>query len=272
MENNRKKIGLALGSGGVKGLAHIGVIKVLVENNIPIDYLAGSSAGALIGASFAASKDIDKIEKIVLNTNWKRAMVLVDPAFKSGGLIGGKKLEKLIKEWLGEIDFIKLKIPLAIIATDLITGREVNIIQGDIIKAILASSSVPPLFKPIEYQGYWLSDGGLSNPVPVNAVKKMGSEIVIGVNLDAGKFNENGDDFKHTSLSKISIRALNILRHNLAKNSFQSADIIIEPNVPEIGLIGWNQFFNAEQVKKIIKAGQEAANFVLPQIKNHIKP
>lgn len=269
MTQTKKKIGLALGSGGVKGLAHIGVIKVLEQNDIPIDYIAGTSAGALIGAGYAYLKDINRIEQIALSTHWKKALVLVDPTWKSGGLIGGKKVEKLIKEWLGEIDFAKLKIPLMIIATDLISGKEISLNQGDIIKAIRASSAVPPVFKPVEYENYWLSDGGLSNPLPANIVRQMGAEIVIGVNLDSGRLSDK-QNFKHTSLSKISIRALNILRSNLAKNERQLADVLIEPNVPEIGLVGWNKLFDAKQVKEIIKAGEEAAIKVLPQIKNLI--
>ena len=270
MENNKKsKIGLALGSGGVKGLAHIGVIKVLQQNNIPISYLAGSSVGALISASYAAYQDIKKIEQVVWETNWRRALVLIDPAWKSG-LIGGRKVGKLIEDWFGDIDFSQLKIPLIIVATDLISGQEIHLKRGSLVKAIRASLAVPPVFKPVEYENYLLSDGGLSNPLPADVVREMGADIVIGVNLDGRRSNgDNNYDFKRASLSKISIRALNIMRYNLAKNSLKAVDVLIEPPVPEIGLVGWNKFFDRNKAAKIIKAGENATLKILPEIKKY---
>lgn len=267
---NRKKIGLALGSGGVKGLSHIGVIKILAGNNIPIDYIAGSSVGALIGAGYAAYQNIEKIKNIALTHNWKTAFNLFDPTLR-GGLIKGKKVGRLIKEWLDEIDFSDLKIPLTVITTDLATGEEIDISKGSLTSAIRASMAVPPVFKPIEYNGHLLSDGGLSNPLPSDIVKQMGADIVIAVNLDSGKFNQNGHsnflNKKHKSLAKISVRALNIIRYHLAKTSVQTADINIDPAVEEIGLVGWNKFFDNRQVSEIIKAGEKAALKALPEIK-----
>jgi len=269
-----KKIGLALGSGGVKGLAHIGVIKVLEKNNIPIDYIAGSSIGALIGAGYAFRQDIEKIEKIAMETSWKRALHLLDPGWP-GGIIKGRKVEKLIKEWLPEASFDNLKIPLAIVATDILSGQRVNIKNGDIIKAILASLAVPPIFKPVEYENYLLSDGGLSNPLPANVVREMGADIVIAVNLDSGRFKSNGTDAKETknkniSITKVSVRALNIMRYYLARKYQKLADFIIEPLVPEVGLVGWNNFFDTKKTGEIIKAGETAALASLAEIKKSL--
>ncbi|MFA5022624.1 MAG: patatin-like phospholipase family protein [Patescibacteria group bacterium] len=272
-DNKRQKIGLALGSGGAKGLAHIGVIKVLEENNIPIDYIAGSSVGALIGAFYAAHKDSAAMEKIALSTNWKMSFYLLDPG-SPNGLIKGKKVENLIKNWLSDTTFSELKIPLTIVATDLITAEQVNLTTGDLIKAIRASLSVPPIFEAVKYENYLLTDGGLSNPVPVDTVKNMGADIVIAVNLDSNKFSEdNNSNFsakQRVYWPKISIRALNILRYHLAKNTTKLADTMIEPEVEEIGLLGWNKFFDTNEVKKIIRAGQEATKIMLPQIKKMI--
>lgn len=266
-----KKVGLVLGSGGVKGLAHIGVIKALEKNNIPIDYITGSSIGALIGAVYAFYKDIEKIEKITMDTSWKRALRLLDPG-RSGGLIKGKKVEKLIKEWLPDANFSNLKIPLTIAATDLISGKKINIKDGDIVKAILASSAVPPVFKPVEYENYLLSDGGLSNPLPIDVVKKMGADIAIAVNLDSGRFLNNGNSGRESknkkiSITKVSIRALSIMRYYLARKYQNLADIIIEPIVPEIGLVGWNHFFDTKKTVEIIRAGELAAQAHLTEIK-----
>lgn len=270
MANKKQpKIGLALGSGGAKGLAHIGVIKILEENNIPIDFIAGSSIGALIGAHYALYKDSKKIEKIATETNWRTILNLFDPTL-SGGLIKGDKMEKLIKSWLKNSDFNDLKIPLTITTTDLITGREINIVSGSIIKAIRASLSVPAIFKPVEYNGKLLADGGLSNPLPDNIVRRMGADTVIAVNLDNDYF-ENGLKGNNLSLARVSIRALNIMRYHLAQNCLKTADVVMEPKVGEVGLMGWSKFFNSQETKQVIKAGEEAAIKFLPKIKKLIK-
>jgi NTE family protein len=267
-KSQRKKIGLALGSGGVKGLSHIGVIKALLANNIPIDYVAGTSMGALIGAAYCAYQDIDKVEQISRQTNWRRIFSLFDPGWR-GGLIQGRKVDRLLREWFNGYTFENLKTPLTIIATDLLTGQGINLFEGDIVTAIRASSAVPPVFKPIELDNYLLSDGGLVNPVPVKAVKEMGADIVIAVNLDSGRFASNLLN-KRSPLSQVSVRALNIIRHYLTKSCLVGADIIIEPDVGEIGLIGWNKFFDQRQANTIIKLGQTAAEACLPEIKKYV--
>ncbi len=270
MRSKKKlKIGLALGSGSAKGLAHIGVIKALVENNIPIDFIAGSSIGALVGAYYAIYKDVDKMEKIALSTNWRTALSLFDPSL-SGGFVKGSKVENLIKNWFNGYNFDDLKIPLTTVATDLISGQEVDINNGDIIKAVRASISIPFVFKPIKYNGYLLADGGLSNPLPDNIVRKMGADIVISVNLD-NKFFDNKLNKDNLSISKTGARALNIIRYHFAQHSSKSGDIIIEPKVEEVGLVSWNKFFNNHESKEIIKMGEIAVREALPQIENLIK-
>ena len=266
MPQTKKKIGLALGSGGVRGLAHIGVIKELKKNNIPIDFISGASAGALVGAFYAAHLDVDGLEKIALDTNWQTAFSIFDPTWH-GGLLKGKKIENLIKQWLLNIDFPGLKIPLAVVATDLKSGKEIDIKQGNVIKAVRASLAVPPVFQPIEANGYLLSDGGLSNPLPAAVVRQMGADIVIAVNLENGQFDSDINFLNHLSLTKISIRALNIIRYYLAKNSLQYADIAIEPKVAEVGLVGWNRIFDNNQVTAIIKEGELAVAKKITEIK-----
>lgn len=267
MANKRLKIGLALGSGGVKGLAHIGVIKVLKKNNIPIDFIAGSSIGALIGAYYAAYEDEVALEKVALSSNWKTAFYLLDPAWR-GGLIKGTRVENLIKSWLDNKSFSTLKIPLTVTATDLYSGQEVDISEGDLIRAVRASLSVPPIFLPIKQNNQLLADGGLTNPLPDNIVKKMGADIVITVNLDAGKFIGFGaKSLEKVTITNISVRALNILRHHLAEKSLKDSDVVIEPEVAEIGLVGWNKFFDNAQITQLITAGEKAATEVLLKIK-----
>lgn len=250
------KIGLALGSGGARGLAHIGVIKVLEENNIPINFIAGSSIGSLIGGLYAAGLTIKEIEKIALETNWRQIFsVLFDPYFKQG-LISGKKLEKIIKNYLQEKNFEDCKITFSAVATDLKTGEIVIFNKGKISSAIRASMSIPLIFKPVEINGRFLADGGLSSPIPVEVVKSMGADIVIAVNLDKHYYDEN----KKPKLYDIINDALNILRHHLALANIKNADIVIEVNLSKNY---WYQFVNG---RNKILAGEKATKEILPKL------
>jgi len=258
----QQKIGLALGSGGAKGLAHIGVIKVLEENNIPIDFIAGSSIGALVGGFYAATKDIKQIEKIVINTNWRKILSLIDPSLRQG-LLGGKKIKKFIEDYIGKIKFQDLKIPLSVIATDLKTGETISINQGEVTPAIRASISFPLVFKPIKQGNRLLADGGLSLPIPVEAVKEMGADLVIAVNLDANYLTNNHNNINF-GFYKIANNSINLLRYHLASWNIKNADIVINP---QSGNIHWNKFLDG---KDIILAGEEATRITLPKLKKLI--
>ncbi|HRY59792.1 MAG TPA: patatin-like phospholipase family protein [Patescibacteria group bacterium] len=264
-KSKQPKIGLVLGSGGPRGLAHIGVIKVLEENNIPIDFIAGSSIGAMVGGFYAATKDIQQVEKIALDTDWRLILSLLDPSFRQG-LLGGNKVKNFIESNLDGIKFENLKIPLSIVATDLKSGDAVVINKGEIDSAIRASISVPLIFKPIEREGKLLADGGLSLPVPVEVVRKMGAELVIAVNLDADYFTSSNNENKKLGFYKIADNSINLLRHHLAYWNVKDADLVINPKV---GNANWGKFLNG---KDMIRAGEEATRGILPQLKNLIHP
>lgn len=262
-------VGLALGSGGAKGLAHIGVIKTLEKYEIPINFIAGSSMGALIGAYYASHRDSKKLEEIALSFNKRKGFSLFDPTFR-GGLIKGKKIEGYINELLDKESFEKLSIPFSAIATDFVTAEPVIIERGDLIQAVRASISVPSFFQPVSYQGRLLADGGLSNPVPVEVVRKMGADIVIAVNLDSVYIKEHEKKETMPSLSDLPLHSVNILRYHLALHSAKTADVIITPTVYLKGLIGWNDFFDTERAKEIIKIGEEATEKIIPDIQKLI--
>ncbi|MCK5595214.1 patatin-like phospholipase family protein [bacterium] len=180
-----KKIGLALGGGAAKGLAHIGVLNALKENNIPIDMIAGTSIGALVGACFAKDGEINTFEEIALNIDWKQLALLLDPnlALLKKGFIQGEKIKELLCSIIGDIEFKDLKIPLRVIATDIITGEEVVIKSGSVTEAIRASISIPVIFTPVKFENKFLVDGGIVNPVPVNTARNMGAKFVIACNV-----------------------------------------------------------------------------------------
>lgn len=203
----RPKIGLALSSGSARGLAHFGVIRALEEAGIKVDFIAGTSVGALIGAVYASGR-IDSMESTFQEFDRKRTVSFFDVVFPKSGLIDGAKVSELVRAHINSELIESLPIPFCAVATDLLTGEEVVIRQGDIIEAVRASISVPGIFTPVRSNGRLLVDGGLVNPVPVSAVRNMGAECVIAVDLNhqivtgknlrpllnIGKANSEGDN------------------------------------------------------------------------------
>ena len=259
---HKLKIGLALGSGGAKGLAHIGVIKTLIKNNIPIDFIAGSSIGAMVGGAYAAIKDIEKVEKIALEANWKQILSLIDPSLGQG-LIKGKKIKNFMESYIGKVHFKDLNIPLSVVATDLKTGEAVFINEGEVASAVRASISYPLVFKPVERENKLLTDGGLSYPIPVNIVKKMGADLVIAVNLDTDHFANNQN--KTLGFYKIANNSINLLRYHLSCWNIKNADIVV---TPKNGYVGWNKFLDG---KDIILSGERAMKLAMPQLRKLMK-
>lgn len=258
--SKRKKIGLALGSGGARGLVHIGVLKTLEENNIPIDFIAGTSIGAMIGGFYAAGLSTEEIERIALSTSWRKVIsVLFEPKLKQG-LIGGEKTEEFIRGYLDGAEFKDCKIPFVALATDLKTGESVVLDKGEMAPAIRASISIPLVFRPVELGNWALVDGGLSAPVPVNAVRNMGADLVIAINLDKHYFDE---EWK-SGFYDIANDSLNILRHHLALLNASQADIVIDVNVRGSY---WYQFVNGQD--KIL-AGQEVTKNKISKLKELI--
>ncbi|MFC2034644.1 patatin-like phospholipase family protein [Chloroflexota bacterium] len=180
---SNKKIGYALGGGAARGLSHIGVLKVLENNNIFPDIITGTSIGALIGALYAGGITINDIEQLALRLDFKRLVLLADMTMPISGLIGGKRVISLLKSILGDLTFSQLKYDFACVATDIRTGEQVILREGSLVEAIRASISLPGIFTPVKIEGRYLVDGGLVNEVPVSVCRQMGAEYVIGVNV-----------------------------------------------------------------------------------------
>lgn len=249
-------IGLALGSGGARGLAHIGVIKALRKNNIPIDYIAGTSIGAIIGGMYALTEDIDEIEKIAKGLDLKKIASLIDPNF-TGGLMKGDKIKTFLETYFGKAQFKNTRIPFAAVATDYRTGQPVIIREGNMCDAIRASMSIPLAFKPVKVGKKLLVDGGLSIPVPVSVVKAMGADKTIAVNLDA--YYES--TAKKLTYYSLGLESLGILRHHLAAAEAKTADILIQPDLK--GTL----WFDFQTAQKFIKKGEKAVNDQSEKIK-----
>ncbi|MCD6182565.1 MAG: patatin-like phospholipase family protein [Candidatus Cloacimonetes bacterium] len=188
---HKKKVGLVLGSGGAKGLSHIGVIKFLEEMDVKINFITGSSIGALIGGAYASGLSIKEIEDIALETDLTTTAKLFSPGFGNSGLVTGSKVSELLRSMLGNINIENLKIPFTAVATDIVTGEEIRFSKGNLVEAIRASISIPVIFKPVIWNNIVLVDGGLVNPVPINVAREMGADYIIAVNILSSKINPN---------------------------------------------------------------------------------
>lgn len=175
------KLGLALGSGAARGLAHIGVLKVLEEAGITIDIITGTSMGAFIGAMYAAGVPVSQMEKVALELDWLSMAKLLDPVMPTSGLTDGKKLKAFMAELLPVRDFKDLRQPLAVTATDINTGEAIIIKQGDLLEALHASLAFPGIFSPVRFGQRFLVDGGLCKPIPGDVARSLGAEKIIGV-------------------------------------------------------------------------------------------
>jgi len=270
----RKKVGLALGSGGARGLAHIGVLKVLEEYKIPIDFIAGSSMGAIIGALYSSEPNSKKLEKESLDLKWGD---LFDYTIPKRGLIKGDKIEAFLREKLDKLDFKDMKIPLFVTAYDVENDREIVFHKGDVVKAVRASMSIPGIFVPVENNKRILVDGGVIDPVPVKILKDLGAEVIIAVNVDYVKekktissekaVNKKTDKKIPNVIHTIS-KSLQVMSSEACRTELKDGqeDLIITPKLEKFGT------FDFGKAKKIIALGEKEARKSLEEIKNLTEP
>ncbi|WP_439578479.1 patatin-like phospholipase family protein [Elioraea sp.] len=180
-----RRVGLALGSGSARGLAHFGVLRAIEEAGIAVDVIAGTSIGALIGAVHAAGR-LDTLAATFRALDWPRMVAFFDVVLPKSGLIDGTRIAAMVREHIPSATIEALSRPYAAVATDLATGEEVVISSGDVIEAVRASISVPGIFTPVRRNGRILVDGGLVNPVPVAVARALGADVVIAVDLNHG--------------------------------------------------------------------------------------
>jgi NTE family protein len=178
-----EKITLVLGSGGARGLAHIGVIKYLEESRIPIHAIVGSSIGAMIGGMYASGMSIEAMEAMVRSMDKLRMAKILLPGFTASGLFDNQRVRKFIREVVGEKRVEKLPIAFRAVSTDLITGEEVVIEKGLLADAIVASIAIPAVFQPVYHQSRYLVDGGLCNPLPISVARRLYTQNIIAVNV-----------------------------------------------------------------------------------------
>lgn len=264
----RPKVGLALGGGAGLGWAHIGVIRVLQENNIPIDMIAGCSIGAIVGACVAADK-LDHLEDLARSITLKEMLLFSDPSFKKGSVLGARKITSIFKEHLGDDLIEELAMPFAAVAADLYTGERVVLDSGSLIEAARASSAVPGVFPPILKGAQLLADGGTVDPIPVEAVQVMGAEMIIAVDLQGdygGRARrmglEVGKDMKRGAAMRIARAGMLMALTNLGKETLKRCppDTLITPAIGHIEMADFTQ------AAVLIELGRKAALAAMPEI------
>lgn len=235
----RKKVGLALGGGYARGLAHIGVLEVFEREGIPIDLITGTSIGALIGALYAREHDSSLLRKQAMQLDWIGVTSLVDLALAKSGFVGGKRVTNLLRRFMGDVKFEELAIPLACVATDIITGDEVIMDQGPVLEAVRASISIPVIFTVVKRQGRYLVDGGLVNQVPVNVARKMGADIVIAVDItptrtERANYLTQNTQVKEPSVFQVMVQTIYVNTYVSTRQASEGADVIIHPHLAHI--------------------------------------
>ncbi len=272
-ESHGKKVGLALSGGAARGFAHVGVLRVLQKEGIPIDMIAGTSSGAVMGAAYAWSQDTIRMTKDALDAGWKKMAPLIDPSIPKTGFIKGRKIQDLISNYVGgNIKFSDLKIPFACVATDIDTGEEIVINSGSVPEALRASISIPGIFTVVKREGRYLVDGGLTTPVPVEVVRCMGADFIIAVNVNPDVADRMGKTSqervgtrKAPNIFQVIMQSIYITTYSLARNSLESADIVIEPDLSNIGAGDFNK------ARELITRGRQAAQNAIPEIKRKLE-
>ena len=266
MNDKKPKIGIALGGGGARGVAHAGVLKALDNAGINIDLIVGTSMGAMVGACYALDMSFSDIEKLFIGYNrTKLFRKLFDISNPRKSLIKGKKAKKYLEELFAGKQFSDTKIPFYIIATNLADGSEVVMKEGQIAEAVRASISVPGIFPPVEWNNTYLIDGGVVNPTPVDKVKEFGADIIIGVDL-MSKRNitiTKAPTVIDTLLQSYEIIRTQAVNYNVGK--VNGSAIMIKP---ETGAVSGS--FNFSNMEAFCELGVKAAEERIPEIKKRI--
>jgi NTE family protein len=290
----RAGIGLALGSGSARGLAHIGVLKVLDREGLRIDAIAGTSIGAFVGGAYAVGVTPQEMETIALSVDIKRLVSLADIAWPTTALVNGRRVEDFIRDIVGGKTFADTRIPFACVAVDVINEQQVVMREGDLASAIRASISTPVIFAPVERDGRLLVDGGVLNPVPVDVARGMGADAVIAVtnlgmprsavpvfsNEPAGDAIETGwikdrgfaeivysralnavmDRLRSPSVYQLAAGSLDLMQRELSESRLRTADLVIAP------LVDGAAYYSFNEAARIISLGEKAAETAIVEI------
>ena len=259
-----KKIGLALGSGGARGYAHIGALKALTEEGWNPDIITGSSIGALVGVLYAHYQSVEKLEEVMLASHWRSALHMTGPS--RGGMLSSEKVQKFFEELIGSVKLEELSVPVGVVATDFHSSQAVLIKKGRASRAVQASVAFPLFIEPLETEDGLLWDGGLSSQVPGKEARDMGADRVIGVNLN-GRVGKK-EEYRKMNPYAIGRKAIEALQHHMTKVSMEDVDIDISPELDSTILLGVGTLVKEGEGKEIIDSGYRETKKIIKDIKN----
>ncbi len=278
--SGRPRVGLALGGGGSRGSSHVGVLKVLKEEHIPIDIIAGTSIGSVVGGFYASGMSIEDLASVFEKNTFTKEfasrpilqMTMLPPRMAMrmlgykpyDGLYFEGKFRDYVHKTIGKKRIEQLNIPYAAVVTDVVTGKSCRLTEGDLGEAMSASTAVPELRKPVQIGEKLYCDGGVINNVPVNHAREMGADFVIAVNIDEQLKDRPISDFR--ALGSMGKQALRIQLAAFDEPSSAKADIVIHPDTTGISLVS----FKKGDGKHGIEAGVAAAKAALPEIKRKL--
>ncbi|WP_316978619.1 patatin-like phospholipase family protein [Shumkonia mesophila] len=263
-------IGLALGSGGARGWAHIGILRALAEAGIRPDVVCGCSIGSLVGAAYVTGQ-IDSFASWVKSLTWREIVGLLDPGLSGGGIIRGGRLLRFLRKHYRDIAIEDSPIPFAAVATDLATGNEVWLRNGPLFDAVRASIAVPGLFGPVRMNGSWLVDGGLVNPVPVSLCRAMGANFIVAVTLNADKAYPPADPPAtaavppfQSNVFDVVATSINIMQDHIARSRLAGdpPHLLLAPSLGHIGVLAFDRAAEA------IDEGHRCAVQSLPALRD----
>jgi NTE family protein len=254
------KIGLALGGGGARGFAEIGVLRVLEQEKLPIDIVVGTSVGSLIGAIYADSGKVLDAEFIAISITEEDIFDFKALSFFSGGFVKGEKLESLLNTRLKNKNIENMNISYGAVAVDLRTGQSVLFDRGPVARAVHASCAIPGVFVPVEIGGRIFVDGGVTDPIPVDYALKKGADVVIAVAISPVI-----PPVAPKNPIEVAYHAVTIMSSEIGVLGSKQADVVVRPDV---GNVAYDDF---TQKKKLIEAGERAARAALPDIHAAIK-
>jgi NTE family protein len=253
----KPKVALVLSGGAARGFAHIGVIRALEQEKIPIDLIIGTSVGSLIGAIYANDRNSFELEWTAFTLEKESIFDYgLFTAFSGMGLAKGEKLEEFVRTKIPTANIENLKIPFAAVATDLNKGVRVTLDKGSVVKAVHASSAIPGVFEPVQHQGRLLVDGGVIDNIPIAVAREKGADIVIAVDI-----SENVENHNITNLVDVMLQAVNIMFNENVLAHKNNADVLITPAVGKVAMLDFTQ------KKQCMQAGIEATQKAMPAIK-----
>ena len=258
-----KKLGFALGAGGARGIAHIGFLQAMEEEGIKPDYLTGCSMGSVIGAAYASGMSLERLHEKAMAL---RFFDIIKPTKQKGGLFAPQRVREFLLRHIGDIEFSDLKIPFHCVAVDMITQNVVELSEGNVLDAVIASSSIPSVFCPTEKNGMRLVDGGIIERVPCVQLKNMGADVVVGVDVLGA---QQGRDNMPDSI-RVLLETIDIMSNYITKRKYQDnkaiIDLWIEPQIENMSQFTFRNLHFAYE--KGYESGKENVKIIKKLLQN----